>query len=117
MQMIGYKSILKVATWNVNLIQGTDIQEVTTCKLEHGHKQSPINLGMDVISCKILYTLSSLKVSDGGSVLMYKTVLLDFVYCTNYKSIKLQHSGSWVLLLSSGKRRKRTENLSAGPPG
>jgi hypothetical protein len=44
-------------------------------------------------------------------------VLLHFVRFLNYKIIKSQRFGSWILLPSSGKKEvKRTESLSAGPP-
>jgi hypothetical protein len=51
-------------------------------------------------------------------VIICKTVLLGFVHRLNYKIIKLQRFGSWILLPSSGKKwGKRTESLSVGLPG
>jgi hypothetical protein len=60
----------------------------------------------------------SLKVSDGGVVMMCKIVLLDFTHRLNDKIIKSQRFESWILFSSSGRKRgKKTENLSVGPPG
>jgi hypothetical protein len=47
-----------------------------------------------------------------------KPFLSDFVHRLNYKIIKLQRFGSWILLPSSGKKgEKRTERLTVEPPG
>jgi hypothetical protein len=41
---------------------------------------------------------------------------LDFVHRLNYKIVKLQRFGSWILLPSSGKKGgKRIQSLSVGP--
>jgi hypothetical protein len=37
---------------------------------------------------------------------MHKTVLLDFVHHLNYTTVKLEHSGSWILLQSSGTKER-----------
>jgi hypothetical protein len=38
---------------------------------------------------------------------MCKIIFLDFAHHLNYKIIKSQHFGSWILLLSSGKKGER----------
>jgi hypothetical protein len=47
-------------------------------------------------------------------IIMLKIILLDFVH---HLIIKLQCSGSWTWIPSSGKRRKIKENQSPGAPG
>jgi hypothetical protein len=48
--------------------------------------------------------------------LMCAFVVLDFIHRLNYKILKLQLFGSWILFSSPGKKEKGAENLSVGPP-
>jgi hypothetical protein len=46
-----------------------------------------------------------------SNIVIYKIVLLDFVHSLNYKIIKVQRFGSWILLPSSGKKGGRRHGV------